>query len=155
MLAFFPAIHWLVRPYLQASAAARGPRPWYALPLRAAGVATLVATVTTISVWAGAQWSGFLATFPIVMSSLIVILQPGIGGKATAAVIGNSLLGLLGFGIASRRPISPPCPLANGGRWGWRLRSTSRGTSDWWLSPGAGDRRASLSNCQRRPHAVG
>lgn len=99
MLLAIPAVHLLAKPYMQATAAARGPRPWYALPLRAAGVATLVAVVTTISVWAGAQWSGFLATFPIVMSSLIVILQPGIGGKATASVIANSLLGLLGFGI--------------------------------------------------------
>jgi hypothetical protein len=99
MLVAIPAAHHLSRPYLHASAVARGARPWYAIPLRAAGVATLVAVVTTISVWAGAQWSGFLATFPIVMSSLIVILQPGLGGKATAAVIANSLLGLLGFGI--------------------------------------------------------
>ncbi len=99
MFLLFPVIHRMAKPYMQASTATRGPRPWYALPLRAAGVATLVAVVTTISVWAGAQWSGFLATFPIVMSSLIVILQPSLGGKPTAAVIGNSLLGLLGFGI--------------------------------------------------------
>ncbi len=99
MLVAIPAVHFLAKPFMQAAAAARGPRPWFAIPLRAAGVATLVAVVTTISVWAGAQWSGFLATFPIVMSSLIVILQPSLGGKPTAAVIGNSLLGLLGFGI--------------------------------------------------------
>jgi hypothetical protein len=41
-----------------------------------------------------------LATFPIVLSSLIAILQPRIGGPASAAVIANSLLGLLGFGLA-------------------------------------------------------
>ncbi len=117
MLLVFPAIHHLARPYLEAGGPARGPRPWYAIPLRAAGVATLVAVVTTISVWAGAQWSGFLATFPIVMSSLIVILQPGLGGKATAAVIGNSLLGLLGFGIGIAAAHLAAVPI---GKW-WAL----------------------------------
>ena len=36
----------------------------------------------------------------MVFTSLMLILQPRIGGRATAAVIANGLWGLIGFGIA-------------------------------------------------------
>ncbi|MGL5116443.1 MAG: hypothetical protein ACRC7C_14075, partial [Beijerinckiaceae bacterium] len=39
-------------------------------------------------------------TFPIVLSTLIIFLQPRIGGPATAAIIGSGVLGLMGFGVA-------------------------------------------------------
>jgi len=38
-----------------------------------------------------------MALAPIVMTSLVVILQPRIGGRATAAVMIHSLPGMLGF----------------------------------------------------------
>jgi hypothetical protein len=75
-------------------------RRWYDIPLRAALVATLVATVVTLSGWVGPQISGTLAIFPIVFSSMMLILHPRIGGAATAAVVANSGWGLLGFGAA-------------------------------------------------------
>lgn len=96
----FLILHRIVRPYLAARPAITPRRPWYAIPLRAAAVAALAGTVTTISARVGPAWSGVLATFPIVLSSLIAILQPRIGGPASAAVIANGLLGLLGFGFA-------------------------------------------------------
>lgn len=113
----FPAIHFIVRPHLRATAPARMQRPWFAIPMRAAGVAALVGVVTSISFWAGPQWSGLLATFPIVMTSLVAILQPTLGGKATAAVIGSSLLGLMGFGLGVAAVHVAAEPL---GRW-WAL----------------------------------
>ena len=61
---------------------------------------TLVATVVTLSGRVGPSISGILALFPAVFSSMMLILHPRIGGKATAAVIANSAWGLMGFGIA-------------------------------------------------------
>lgn len=75
-------------------------RRWYDIPLRAALVATLVTTVVTLSEWVGPVISGTIALFPVVFSSMMLILHPRIGGPATAAVIANSGWGLLGFGIA-------------------------------------------------------
>ncbi len=40
-----------------------------------------------------------IALFPIVFSSMMLILHPRIGGPATAAVLANSAWGLLGFGL--------------------------------------------------------
>jgi len=75
-------------------------RCWYDVPLRASLVAALVATVTSVSGWAGPAVSGILALFPIVFTSMMLILHPRIGGPATAAVIANGAYGLIGFGIA-------------------------------------------------------
>jgi hypothetical protein len=75
-------------------------RRWYDIPLRASLVATLVATVVTSSSWVGPKISGIIALFPIVFTSMMLILHPRIGGPPTAAVIANSAGGLMGLGIA-------------------------------------------------------
>jgi len=75
-------------------------RRWYDIPLRAALVATLVAAVVTLSGWVGPGISGIIALFPVVFSSMMLILHPRIGGPATAAVIANSGWGMIGFGLA-------------------------------------------------------
>jgi hypothetical protein len=75
-------------------------RRWYDIPLRAALVATLVATVVTLSGWVGPTISGILALFPVVFTSMMLILHPRIGGRPTAAVIANSAWGLMGLGVA-------------------------------------------------------
>jgi hypothetical protein len=75
-------------------------RRWFDIPLRASLVATLVATVVTLSGWVGPVISGILALFPVVFTSMMLILHPRIGGPATAAVLANSGWGLIGLGIA-------------------------------------------------------
>jgi hypothetical protein len=75
-------------------------RRWYDIPLRASLVATLVATVVTLSGWVGPTVSGIIALFPVVFTSMMLILHPRIGGPATAAVLANSGWGLVGLGIA-------------------------------------------------------
>jgi hypothetical protein len=75
-------------------------RRWYDIPLRASLVATLVATVVTLSGSVGPKISGMIALFPIVFTSMMLILHPRIGGPPTAAVIANGAWGLMGFGIA-------------------------------------------------------
>lgn len=75
-------------------------RRWYDIPMRAALVATLVAIVVSTSGWVGPKISGIIALYPVVFSSIMVILHPRIGGPPTAAVLANSAWGLLGFGMA-------------------------------------------------------
>jgi hypothetical protein len=75
-------------------------RRWYDIPLRASMVATLVAIVVTLSHWVGPFVSGTIALFPVVLTSLMLILHPRIGGPATAAVLANGGWGMMGFGIA-------------------------------------------------------
>jgi hypothetical protein len=75
-------------------------RRWYDIPLRALLVSTLVATVTTLSGWVGPSVSGTIALFPVVFTSMMLILHPRIGGPATAAVFANSGWGLMGLGSA-------------------------------------------------------
>lgn len=75
-------------------------RRWYDIPLRATVVSILVATVVTISSAVGPTVTGIFAVFPIVLTSLMVILHPRVGGKATAAVLANTVLGLVGFAFS-------------------------------------------------------
>src|SRR6266852_2745171 len=51
-------------------------RRWYDIPLRASLVATLVATVVTLSGWVGPSVSGTIALFPVVFTSMMLILHP-------------------------------------------------------------------------------
>jgi hypothetical protein len=73
---------------------------WYDLILRAAMVALLVGTVVTLSFRIGPTASGNLAVFPIVLTSIMIILHRRVGGPATAAVMANAVIGLGGFAIA-------------------------------------------------------
>lgn len=74
-------------------------RRWSDIPLRALLVALMVAVVVGLSNRVGPAVTGILAVFPIVSSSLMIILHPRIGGRATAAVLANGLWGLVGFGL--------------------------------------------------------
>lgn len=95
----YSSLHLIFQPYLAARPAKPPGRLWYVIPLRAAAVATLTGVVTTLSAKVGPGWSGVLAAMPLVLSSLIAILHSRMGGPASAAVIANSALGLLGFGL--------------------------------------------------------
>jgi hypothetical protein len=117
ILLAFPLAHLHLSPMLKVRASESPGLGWYAMPLRALLVATLVAVVTTISWRIGSQWSGFFATFPIVLSTLVLFLHPRIGGKATAAIIGSGVLGLMGFALALAFVHMAAAPL---GKW-WAL----------------------------------
>ena len=81
----------------------RLPRAWYDLPMRTLLVCALMAAILEASTWAGPVVTGILAVYPISSTSLMLILQPRIGGPAAAAVMANSLWGLIGisFGLAA------------------------------------------------------
>jgi hypothetical protein len=74
-------------------------RRWYDIPLRAVMAASLVTIVVGLSTRVGPTMTGILAVFPIVLTSLMLILHPRIGGKASAAVLANTLPGLGGFSL--------------------------------------------------------
>jgi hypothetical protein len=97
--AVFAASIVLSRPFRHA----RMPPPkrrWYDVPLRAGMVSMLVLAVVVMSDVFGAYGTGILAGFPVVFTSLILILPPRVGGPPTAAVIAHSIGGLVGFEIA-------------------------------------------------------
>lgn len=73
---------------------------WYDYVLRAGLVALLVGIVVTLSYHIGPAASGNIAVFPIVLTSITIILQPRVGGPATATVLAHAAVGLGGFGLA-------------------------------------------------------
>jgi hypothetical protein len=89
----------LVQRYLHVRVPAIA-RRWFDIPLRALLVAALVGAVVTIGANVGPQLTGILAVFPIVMLSLMLILHPRIGGAGTAAIIANTMWGLVGFALS-------------------------------------------------------
>jgi hypothetical protein len=76
------------------------PAPGWAIALRAASVMALVAAVIAAGRLIGPQAAGMAALMPVVMTSLAFILHPTIGGPATAAVMANALVGMIGFTAA-------------------------------------------------------
>ncbi len=77
-----------------------GPKPWWAVPARAAGIMTLVAVVVLAGRLVGPSAAGLAALAPVVLTSLAVVLHPRIGGPAAAAVLANGLPGMVGFTIS-------------------------------------------------------
>ena len=75
-------------------------RRWFDIPLRACLVAVLVGAVVALGDSAGPVLAGMFAVFPIGMLSIMLILHPRIGGVATAAIIANTMWGLVGFALA-------------------------------------------------------
>jgi hypothetical protein len=73
---------------------------WYDFAMRALLVASLVGLVVTLSFRIGASATGVLAAFPVVFTSIMLILHHRIGGPAAAAVLASGILGLCGFGLA-------------------------------------------------------
>lgn len=76
------------------------PRVRFDLILRSALVACVVIATTVASNALGPSATGTLATYPVVFTSLVLILQPRCGGPFTSALLVNSLKGLIGFGTA-------------------------------------------------------
>src|SRR3569833_3174782 len=90
---------WLVRP-LRHVPMLRVERHWYDYALRASLVSILVGVLVTFSFRIGPYASGLLAVFPVVLTSIVLILHNRAGGKPTAAVLANTVLGFIGFALA-------------------------------------------------------
>ena len=91
--------YWISAP-LRHAPMPRVQARWYDFLLRAGMVALLVGVVVTLSFRIGPRASGNLAVFPMVLSSIMIILHRRVGGPATAAVMANAVIGLGGFAVA-------------------------------------------------------
>jgi hypothetical protein len=109
-------------------------RRWYDAPLRAGMVAILVATVVGLSTRVGPTITGTLAVFPIALLSLMLILHPRIGGPATAAVLSNTMLGLVGFSLTCLTARLTVVPLGTGAGLSLALAiSIGCNLAFWWM----------------------
>jgi hypothetical protein len=75
-------------------------RRWFDLPLRATAVALFVSGVVLASSVLGPEATGIVTVFPISLTSLFIILQPRIGGPASAVLAATTVRAMLGFGLA-------------------------------------------------------
>ena len=74
-------------------------RKLWEIPMRALMVGALVGFVMIAGYVLGPEAAGYAAPFPIVLSSLVLILHPRIGGRAAARTLSLTLSGLVGFGL--------------------------------------------------------
>ena len=73
---------------------------WTDLVMRAVMVAILVGLTVSLSFRIGPSGSGIMAVFPVILLSIMLILHRRVGGKPTAAVMANAVIGLVGFAFA-------------------------------------------------------
>jgi uncharacterized membrane protein (GlpM family) len=92
----------LTRPAARAPLAVAGSlrRRWYELPLRAALVGGVVATVVTASRVLGPSITGMAAVFPIAFTSFAFLILPRLGGRASAAVMASAIRAMPGFALS-------------------------------------------------------
>ncbi len=128
----------LTRRYRHAVPPRPAARVWYDLPLRVVGVGCLAAAVGLVGQRAGAAVSGYIAVFPVVFSSLSLIVHVTAGPKVAAAVLANSFEGLAGFVVALAFVHLSAVRL--GGRWRscWGLACACCGILRSWCGAGAG-----------------
>ena len=96
----FPVCLHLVAPWRHAPVAGRVGSSRWDIPVRAGAAMLLVAAVIVAGRLLGPEAAGELALAPVVMTSLAVLLYPRLGGPAAAAVMVNTLPGLIGLVLA-------------------------------------------------------
>ena len=91
---------WLGRHFTRGIPLRAAGRRWGDLLARAALVAVVAGAVIVASRHVPPQVTGILATIPILMTSIVVVMHPRVGGQAAAALLAHSLAGLAGMVIA-------------------------------------------------------
>ena len=96
---------WLTRPAARAVADAKTPRResrrrWFELPLRAALVGVVVASVVTASRALGPSITGMASVFPVAFTSFAFLVLPRLGGAAAAAVMAGAIRAMPGFALS-------------------------------------------------------
>lgn len=76
-----------------------GARPWE-VAVRAGTVMAIVLLTTLIGQSLGPEPAGYAALAPVVFTSLILLLQPRMGGPAVAGIMAHGLAGMLGYAPA-------------------------------------------------------
>ena len=95
-IVLYPCCLWLTNRFRAAAMPAFATK-WYDVPVRTLFVCSLMAAVLVTGNWAGPVATGMIAVFPISTTCTMLILQPRIGGPATAAVIANGIWGMAGI----------------------------------------------------------
>ena len=90
----------LARHFTRGVAPRRAERRWTDLVLRAVLVAVLTGVVIVASRHVPPRVTGILSVAPILMSSLVLVMHPRVGGIATGALLAHTLGGLVGMVIA-------------------------------------------------------
>jgi hypothetical protein len=92
----------LTRRAARAPAFARGAlrRRWFELPLRAALVGLVVASVVTASHALGPDVTGMASVFPVAFTSFAFLVLPRLGGAAAAAVMAGAVRAMPGFALS-------------------------------------------------------
>lgn len=91
---------FVTRRYWNVTAQNRAGSRWWDLPVRAALVMAVVATVVLTAKLIGPRVAGIAALVPVVFTSVALVLHPRQGGQTAAAVLVNGLPGLIGFAVA-------------------------------------------------------
>lgn len=74
-----------------------GAKRWYDLPLRASFVGVFAGTLVTLCHLIGAEWTGLLAAFPLVLTTSIILMHPRVGSAATSAAIATAIQGMVAY----------------------------------------------------------
>lgn len=90
----------LARGFTRGIAPRAARQDWFDLLLRAGLCGGLSGIVITASKYVGPQLTGILSVLPILITSLILVLHPRIGGPATSALLAHTLGGLVGMVLA-------------------------------------------------------
>src|SRR5262249_21614615 len=98
-LVVFASCFFIVKPFshIRMPTTTQASYDWV---IRTGMVTVLVGIIVVSSFKIGAEGSGVLAVFPVIYSSIMLILHRRVGGPATAAVLANAVSGLAGFGAA-------------------------------------------------------
>jgi uncharacterized membrane protein (GlpM family) len=101
-LAMIVLAHWLTRPAARAPLVVRGgmSRRWFELPVRAALVGMVVASVVTASRALGPGVTGTASVFPVAFTSFAFLVLPRLGGPAAAAVMAGAIRAMPGFALS-------------------------------------------------------
>ncbi len=91
---------WLAQGFTRGVALRPAERRWGDLVLRALIVAALTGAVIVASRHLPPRVTGVLSVVPILMTSLVLVMHPRVGGAATGALLAHTLGGLVGMVIA-------------------------------------------------------
>jgi hypothetical protein len=87
----------LVRPYRRAGPTSGAPGRWWEVLVRTVAVMAVVGAALLVGRAAGPAAAGIVSLAPVVFTGLVLVLHPRLGGRATAAVLANTLPGMLGY----------------------------------------------------------
>lgn len=91
---------WLAQSFTRGVPLRPAERHWTDLVQRAVFVAVLTGMVIVTSRHVPARITGILSVMPILMTSLVLVMHPRVGGPVTAALLAHTLGGLVGMVIA-------------------------------------------------------